>query len=95
MRERGALSQEIEIPSLEVFKSFGAARGFDPDRVQKCFRHYETSGWRDAQGKPVQNWKAKLSSWMNRPEIPAHGSHKRDDTAARREYRSTIRPRIE
>ena len=63
-----ALSR-IEIPSLEAVKAFGAERGFSPERVEKCFRHYEASGWRDKDGQPVRNWQAKLSSWMNRPEL--------------------------
>ena len=67
-----ALSQ-FEIPSLETFKAFGAERGFQAARVEKCFRHYEASGWKDKDGQPVRNWQAKLSSWMNRPELISSG----------------------
>ncbi len=70
--DAAALSQ-FDIPSLETFKTFGIERGFQPDRVEKCFRHYETSGWKDSGGQPVRNWKAKLSSWMNRPELAQPG----------------------
>ena len=68
-----ALSQ-IEIPSLEEVKAFGAEHGFPPERVAKFYRHYEACGWRDAQGQPVLNWKGKVSSWMNRPELAQPGA---------------------
>lgn len=85
-----------EIPSLEVFRSFGAKHGMDPVKVEKCFRHYEASDWRDTQGQPVRNWKAKLSSWMNRPELEATEAKRAEtkSTASDREFRSTITPRI-
>ena len=57
------------IPSWEEVKAFGTECGFPPERVDKCFRHYEASGWRDVTGHPVLNWRSKVSSWMNRPEI--------------------------
>ena len=86
----------IEVPSLEVFTSFGVEQGMDAERVEKCFRHYEASGWRDAQGQPVRNWKAKLSSWMNRPELEAAKPKKAEPKPGDdgREFKSTIRPRV-
>lgn len=92
-----ALTQsQIEIPSLEVFRSFGAKHGMDPVKVEKCFRHYEASGWRDAQGQPVRNWKAKLSSWMNRPELEATGAKRAEvkPAASGKEFSSSLNPRI-
>ena len=69
----GAALSQFDIPSSEIFKAFGAERGFPAERVEKCFRHYETSGWKDRDGKPIGNWRAALSSWMNRPELAAQG----------------------
>lgn len=96
-REGVALTQsEIEIPSFEVFRRFGQEQGFNPARVEKCFRHYEACDWRDTQGQPVRNWKAKLSSWMNRPELEAAKPKKPEPKPGDdgREFKSTIRPRI-
>lgn len=95
--ERGALTQsQSEIPSLEVFRSFGAKHGMDPVKVEKCFRHYEVSDWRDAKGHPVLNWKSKLSSWINRPELEASQPKRIEPKPGDdgREFKSTIRPRI-
>lgn len=92
-----ALTQsQIEIPSLEVFRSFGAKHGMDPVKVEKCFRHYEVSDWRDAKGHPVLNWKSKLSSWMNRPELEASKPKRAEakPAASGKEFSSTLNPRV-
>lgn len=97
-REGGALTQsEIEIPSFEVFQRFGQEQGFNPARVEKCFRFYEASGWRDTKGHPVRNWKAKLSSWMNRPELESTKAGKPDWRAerAQKEYPPNAKPTVE
>lgn len=87
---------QIEVPSLEVFRSFGVEQGMDAERVEKCFRHYEASGWRDTQGQPVRNWKAKLSSWMNRPELEASKPKRAEakPAASGKEFSSTLNPRV-
>jgi hypothetical protein len=94
----GALTQSgVETPSCEVFQRFGQEQGFDPDRVKKCFRHYEASGWKDAQGQPVKNWQSKLSSWMNRPELasPKAGQpEQRRATQAAKEFPPNAKPRF-
>lgn len=91
-----ALSQGNEIPSLELFSSFGAEQGYDPDRVRACFDYFTASGWVDSKGNPVESWRGKLHSWvMNQKEIPSKPKRiepKPGDDG--REFKSTIRPRI-
>lgn len=90
------LSQGNEIPSLELFSSFGAEQGYDPDRVRACFDYFTASGWVDSKGNPVESWRGKLHSWVtNQKEIPSKPKRiepKPGDDG--REFKSTIRPRV-
>ena len=91
-----ALPQGNEIPSLELFSSFGAEQGYDPDRVRACFDYFTASGWVDSKGNPVANWRGKLASWVaNQKAIPATPKKPEPKPAASgKEFSSTIHPRI-
>ena len=91
-----ALSQGNEIPSLELFSSFGAEQGYDPDRVRACFDYFTASGWVDSKGKPVANWRGKLASWVaNQKAIPATPKKPEPKPAeSGKEFSSTLNPRV-
>lgn len=85
-----------EIPSFEVFKAFGEEQGFDPETVRGCFDYYTASGWVDSKGKPVANWRGKLTSWVanqnEKASKPKRVEPKPGDDG--REFKSPISPRI-
>jgi uncharacterized protein YdaU (DUF1376 family) len=63
-RERAEKKKFIP-PTLEEIQSYCTERnsGVDP---KKFFDYYETSGWVDAKGQKVRNWKQKLITWEGR-----------------------------
>ncbi len=52
-------------PTLEdAAKYFEMIRA--PDRMRKFFEHYESNGWRDAQGRPIAHWQSKANQWVTK-----------------------------
>ncbi|MGB2525675.1 hypothetical protein [Flagellimonas sp. SN16] len=57
-------------PTLEEFLSHGLYRceieGLDPEkcrrRIINKFGYWEDGDWEDGNGKPIQNWKRKLTT---------------------------------
>ena len=97
LREGGALTQsKSEIPSFEVFRSFGAEQGYDPDTVRACFDYFMASGWIDSKGNPVESWRGKLASWVaNQKAIPATPKKPEPKPAeSGKEFSSTLNPRV-
>ena len=68
----------------------------EPDAVE-FYEYWKSVDWKDKDGLPVRNWKAKLSSWMNRPELESTRAGKPDWRAERaaKEYPPNAKPRIE
>ncbi len=60
-----------EIPSWEdVMKYFETRNRLQKiidweGAAEKFFNHFEAKGWRDAQDRPIVNWKARASLWIS------------------------------
>lgn len=92
-----ALSRDrIANPSWREFESFGIEQGMDPDAVRSCFDYFTASGWVDSKGKPVANWRGKLTSWVtNQKEIPSKPKRiEPKPGASGKEFSSTLNPRV-
>ena len=55
---------EREFPTLEKVTAFASERK-SPVDPKRFFSYYNESGWKDAHGNPVRNWKQKFISWEN------------------------------
>ncbi len=61
----------VEIPSWEdVMKYFETRNRLQKiidweGAAEKFFNHFEAKGWRDAQDRPIVNWKARASLWIS------------------------------
>ena len=51
-------------PTLEEVTAFASERK-SPVDPKRFFCYYNESGWQDAHGNPVRNWKQKFLSWEN------------------------------
>lgn len=49
-------------PSIEEVKRFFAENGYKEVIAIKAYNHYAYGNWHDASGKPVLNWKQKMST---------------------------------
>ena len=56
---------ERERATLEEVTAFASERKSQVD-PKRFFSYYNESGWQDAHGNPVRNWKQKFISWENR-----------------------------
>lgn len=52
-------------PTLEEIQAYCQERQNTLD-AKRLFDYYETSGWKDKDGKPVKNWKQKIITWEGR-----------------------------
>lgn len=48
------------IPTLEEVKKYFTENGYTDQIALKAFEYYSSTGWKDKNGKPVQNWKSKM-----------------------------------
>ena len=55
-------------PTLDEVKVYFAAEGYTEETAERAFRHYSKGDWHDANGKPVKNWKQKMSTNWMKPE---------------------------
>ena len=44
-------------------------KGFNADEGKKFFAHYETRNWKTSDGKPIRDWRAVATNWMDRTEF--------------------------
>lgn len=47
-------------PTLEEVKSYFTENGYTDQIALRAFEYYSSTGWKDKNGKPVQNWKSKM-----------------------------------
>ena len=74
-------------PTLDEVQAYASERGIRID-VRYFHEYYEVSGWKDAYGNPVKNWKLKLLTWSRREEqnngnidrADAEGNRKAEET---------------
>ena len=57
-------SSRESTPTLEEVTAFASERK-SPVDPKRFFYYYNESGWQDAHGNPVRNWKQKFISWEN------------------------------
>ena len=55
-------------PKLEDFRKYFQINGYSQFSADKAYNHYVTLNWCDSQGKPVTNWKNKVSNNWFKPE---------------------------
>ena len=49
--------------------NFFIENGFYADEGKKFFEHYETRNWQTSDGKPIRDWRALATNWMDRTEL--------------------------
>jgi len=49
--------------------NFFVEKGFNADEGKKFFEHYETRNWQTSDGKPIRDWRALATNWMDRTEL--------------------------
>ena len=54
-------------PTLEEVQEYCKQRNNNVD-YQKFYDYYETSNWKDKDGKQVKNWKQKIITWESRSD---------------------------
>lgn len=52
-------------PTLSELQAYIKEKSYNVDAV-KFLEWYTEAGWKDRDGKPVENWKLKVISWSNR-----------------------------
>lgn len=57
-------------PTIEEVKAYIVEHNYSVDPVQ-FFNYYNESGWKDARGNPVRNWKQKIITWHGRAKKDA------------------------
>lgn len=57
-------SKGKKFPTLDDVTAFAKERNSSVD-PKRFFYYYNESGWKDAHGNPVRNWKQKFISWEN------------------------------
>ena len=60
-------------PTLEEVEDYVRER-CSPVDPRHFFDYYSESGWRDAKGQPVRNWKQKLITWERHEDAPKTGT---------------------
>ena len=56
----------IEYPSLETVKAKAGMIGCKPEWAEEFFDHYDTQGWKKANGLPLTNWATALKRWAEK-----------------------------
>ncbi len=93
----GGKSKNFIPPTLEEVQTYIQANNYEVD-AQKFIWHYSKLGWKNANGKPVRNWKQTLIQvWVKRHEQDRTAKGKRADSpqAGSREGRAAGEPATE
>lgn len=48
---------------------FFEEKGFDADEAEKFYEHYTDREWQTSDGKPIRDWRALATNWMDRTEL--------------------------
>lgn len=82
------VSGPCPIPTLESISGYCQSAGLRFVDARRFFKHYESTGWTTADGKPVGNWKGLLRKWDKQDrEKAAQGTEEEKPT--RKTVRST------
>jgi len=53
-----------QVPPLKKFVFiYFAQKGIPESEADRFFRHYDACGWKNAEHKPIQNWKTLACEW--------------------------------
>lgn len=63
-----------EPPTEAQVVEYFVEHGYTQQAGRKAFTYYATNDWKDAQGRPVQNWKQKMIGVWFKPENAAQQS---------------------
>lgn len=65
-RDKGVQGKKGFIPpTLQDVEQYFKEKGYTKDYAFKVFDYYNTGNWKDSAGKPVLNWKQKMSvNWL-------------------------------
>lgn len=56
-------------PSIDEVRAYAVERGRE-DLVERFYKYYSASEWKDKSGKKVKNWKLKFVTWENNNPKP-------------------------
>ena len=63
------ISKKFIAPSIDEVRAYAVERGRE-DLVERFYKYYSASEWKDKSGKKVKNWKLKLVTWENNNPKP-------------------------
>lgn len=79
---RGTASRSSH-PDLKTVLAWAQMIGCAPGEAERFWNHYEASGWRDRNGNPIVNPRAKLAVWaQDARSRPAEARHHGNDPGA-------------
>lgn len=65
--ERESIEREFSSsPTLTDIISFGTSLGASSEYCERFYNHYESTGWINANGIKIKNWKLTLSNWYKK-----------------------------
>lgn len=62
------VSKDFIPPTIDEVKAYFKENGYKTEAAEKAFQYYDVSGWKDAKGDQVKNWKQKMISVWFKPE---------------------------
>lgn len=65
--ERESIEREFSSsPTLTDIISYGSTLGASNEYCERFYNHYESTGWVNANGIKIKNWKLTLSNWYKK-----------------------------
>ncbi|MDG1729283.1 MAG: hypothetical protein P8K68_09490 [Algibacter sp.] len=70
---------------------FFEEKGFNADEGKKFFEYYQEREWQTSDGKPIRDWRALATNWMDRTEIfdQENSSNKKEPSQRQDNLRTT------
>lgn len=62
-------SKKFVAPTIDEVRAYAVERGRE-DLVERFYKYYLASEWKDKSGKKVKNWKLKFVTWENNNPKP-------------------------
>jgi hypothetical protein len=73
-KERKKEKRKFKPPTRDEVINYFITQGYSKNLGAKAFDYYTIQGWKDAWGKPVKNWKAKMIAvWFREEDKEKNG----------------------
>jgi hypothetical protein len=83
-------------PTLDEVQAEAQLRCVPPEVAEAFWNHFESSGWVDRHGNPIQSWRPKLRKWWTdeQQRQAQERQQRRAPAGERREIQESVQPRI-